>query len=258
VRDEPADRNRLVKTSLLDHTQADKVIYIDADSEVVGDLGPAFVLLDRFDVVLRMMAIPVNKAFDLAPGVPGGVFPHLHGGMFLLRDDRPARDFLVTWQRRMLESGLSRDQPALARTVYDRPDLRLIVLNAIWSADEFEAETLFDLTKHEPPRIRHYARPHTDLAVARRLREALEELLLLLADAMLRDASLAIDVARVVEKYRRLTHPLFASPLTRWLYLSAAHHWGRLRRGIEVDVTDWRSTAQGRAYTRDAGALWQD
>ena len=60
VRDEPADRNRLVKTSVLDHTVGERVLYVDADSEVVGDLDPAFRLLDRFDVVLRMQAIPVN------------------------------------------------------------------------------------------------------------------------------------------------------------------------------------------------------
>jgi hypothetical protein len=261
LRDEPADRNRLVKTSILEHTTSAEVLYVDADSEVVGDLGPAFRLLDRFDVVLRMIASPVNKPFELAPGVPGGVFPHLHGGMFLLRDDAPARGFLANWQRRMLESGLSRDQPALARTVYDLPELRLIVLNAVWSADEFEAETLFDPTKHEPPRIRHYARPHTDLAVAHRLRATLEGFLPLaplVPGGTAHDVGLAADVVRVREKYRRLTHPLFASPLTRRVYLSAAHRWCRWRRGIEVDVIDRRAIAAGRAYTRDAGRLWED
>jgi hypothetical protein len=258
VRDEPADQNRLVKTSILEHTTAATVLYVDADSEVVGDVDPAFRLLERFDVVLRMIAIPVNKPFELAPGIPGGVFPHLHGGMFLLRDDAPAHDFLATWQRRMLESGLSRDQPALARTVYDLPELRLIVLNAIWSADEFEAETLFHPTKHEPPRIRHYARPHTDLAVARRLHGTLEALLPLLPGALRSDPAVAADIARVQEKYRRLTHPLFASPLTRRAYLAAAHRFGRWRSGSEVDVTDRRATATGRAYTRDSGRLWQD
>jgi hypothetical protein len=254
VRDEPTDRNRLVKTSVLDHAVAEKVLYVDADSEVVGDLDPAFRLLDRFDVVLRMQAIPVNKPFELAPGIPGAVFPHLHGGVFLLSDGPDAHRFLAHWQRRMIESGLSRDQPALARTVYDLSDLRLVVLNAIWSADEFEAATLFDPAKHEPPRIRHYARPHLDLAVAHRLRDTLESLLPVLPST-LRGSD---DVARVTEKYRRITHPLFASLLTRRGYLAAAHRWGRLRRGIEIDVTDRRAAAQGRAYTRDAGRLWQD
>ena len=254
VRDEPADRNRLVKTSVLDHTVGERVLYVDADSEVVGDLDPAFRLLDRFDVVLRMQAVAVNKPFELADGIPGGVFPHLHGGVFLLRDGDAARAFLAHWQRRMVESGLSRDQPALARTVYDLPDLRAIVLNAIWSADEWEAATLFDPAKHEPPRIRHYARPHLDLAVAHRLRATFETLLPSLPSEV-RDSE---DVARVGEKYRRITHPLFASPLTRRAYLALAHRWGRLRRGTEVDVSDRRAIAQGRAYTRDAGRLWED
>ena len=253
VRDEPSDRNRFVKTSVLDHTSAGQVLYVDADSEVVGDLDPAFRLLERFDVVLRMQAVPVNKPFELAPGIPGGVFPHLHGGVFLLRDGEPARAFLAHWQRRMVESGLSRDQPALARTVYDLPDLRAIVVNAIWSADEWEAANLFN-AKREPPRIRHYAKPHHDLAAAGRLRATLDALLPLLP-GVLRDDP---DVARVREKYRRLTHPLFASLLTRRLYVSAAHRWGRLRGRSDVDVLDRRATAQGRAYTRETGRLWED
>jgi hypothetical protein len=253
VRDEPADQNRMVKTSILDHTVGEKVLYVDADSEVVGDLEPAFRLLDRFDVVLRMHATPVNKPFELADGIPGGVFPHLHGGVFLLRDGEAARGFLARWQQRMLESGLSRDQPALARTVYDLPELRVIVLNAIWSADEFEAATLFN-AKREPPRILHYAKPHHDLAVARRLRDTLEALLPTLPEALRGDA----DVARVREKYRRITHPLFASRVTRAPYLALAHRLGRLRGRPAVDVLDRRSIAQGRPYTKDAGRLWAD
>ena len=253
IRDEPADRNRLVKTSVLDHTTGERVLYVDADSEVVGDLDPAFRLLERFDVVLRMQAVPVNKPFALADGIPGGVFPHLHGGVFLLRDGDEARAFLAHWQRRMIESGLSRDQPALARTVYDLPELRSITVNAIWSADEWEAANLFN-EKREPPRILHYAKPHHDLAAASRLRETLEALLPVLPDAVRDDP----DVARVREKYRRITHPLFATPLTRRVYLAAAHRWGRLRGRPAVNVMDRRAIAQGRPYTRDNGRLWAD
>ncbi len=253
VRDEPADQNRLVKTSILEHTTAATVLYVDADSEVVGDVDPAFRLLERFDVVLRMIAVPVNKPFELAPGIPGGVFPHLHGGMFLLRDDAPARDFLATWQRRMLESGLSRDQPALARTVYDLPELPILMLNAVWLADEFEHETLFT-EKHEQPRIRHYARPHSDLAVACRLSATLDELLPLLPPEVLVDP----DVARVRAKYRRITHPLFARRFSRRAYVSATARWDRLRGRAPVDLADRQAIAQGRAYTRDAGRLWED
>jgi hypothetical protein len=253
VRDEPADRNRLVKTSVLDHTVGERVLYVDADSEVVGDLDPAFRLLDRFDVVLRMHAVPVNKPFELADGIPGGVFPHLHGGVFLLRDGDAARGFLATWQRRMVESGLSRDQPALARTVYDLPELRAIIVNAIWSADEWEAATLFN-AKREPPRILHYAKPHHDLDAAGRLRATLESLLPALPVGLQDDP----DVARVREKYRRITHPLFAWALTRRAYLAVAHRWDRLRGRPSLDVMDRRATAQGRPYTRDNGRLWAD
>jgi hypothetical protein len=253
VRDEPADRNRLMKTSVLDVVEAPMMIYLDADAEVVGELGPAFTMLERFDVVLRQHPVPVNKPFELAPGIPGQLFPHMSGGMFLLRDGEHARRFLAQWQRRMIESGLSRDQPALARAVYDLPELPILMLNAVWLADEFEHETLFT-EKHEQPRIRHYARPHSDLAVARRLSATLDELLPLLSAEVLADP----DVARVRAKYRRITHPLFARRFSRRAYVSATARWDRLRGRAPVDLVDRQAIAQGRAYTRDAGRLWED
>jgi len=253
VRDEPAARNRFVKTSILDHASADRVMYVDADAEVVGDLTPAFALLDRFDVVLRMHATPVNKPFELADGIPGGVFPHLHGGVFWLSDGDAARGFLATWQRRMVESGLDRDQPALARTVYDLPELRALVLNSVWSADPFEAATLHRPGR-EAPRILHYGKPHHALDVAHRLRAELEPLLPLLpADVRASEAA-----QRVQEKYRRLTSPLFRTALTRRAYLSFAHRTARLRGRPDVDVMDRGAVAEGRAYQRDAGRLWAD
>ena len=254
VRDEPTDRNRLVKTSVLDHTVAPKVLYVDADSEVVGDLDPAFRLLERFDVGLKSHTVPVNKPFELAPGIPGEVFAHLAGGMLLLRDGAPARDFLAHWQRRMVESGISRDQPALARAVYDLPELRLVVLNAVWTADEWERATLFDGTKHAPPRILHHGAPHEDLVVATRLRDLVAQLVPKLPPSLRDDA----DVARVVEKYRRITHPLSANRLTRRVYLALAHRRG-LRRGLgPIAIGDRGSEVMGRPYVRDAGRLWQD
>ena len=36
---ESAERNRFVKTSLLDFAEGDRVLYLDADAEVAGDLG---------------------------------------------------------------------------------------------------------------------------------------------------------------------------------------------------------------------------
>jgi hypothetical protein len=254
VRDEPADTNRLVKTSVLDHTVADKVLYVDADSEVVGDLDPAFRLLDRFDVGLKAHAVPVNKAFDLAPGVPGGTFTHFAGGMLLLRSCPQARDFLAHWQRRMVESGLSRDQPALARTVYDLPELRLVVLNAVWCADAAEVAALFDPRKHEEPRIRHHGEPEKDPAYAARVRREMERLV----GALAPERRTGDDVVRVAEKYRRITHPLFVGRATRWMYVVLAHRRG-LRRGIgPIGLGDRAAVAQGRPYTRDVGVLWDD
>jgi hypothetical protein len=254
VRDEPSDRNRLVKTSVLDHALADHVLYVDADSEVVGDLDPAFRLLERFDVGLKAHTVPVNKPFELAPGIPGGTFTHFAGGMLLLRSSPEARDFLAHWQRRMVESDLSRDQPSLARTVYDLPHLRLVVLNAVWCSDEWELATLFDPSKHERPRILHHGQPEKHPAYAARVRYEMKRLKGGVAAQPVGDA----EVARVMEKYRRITHPLFAGRLTRRLYIRLAHWRGMLRGSSPVDLRDRAAVARGRPYTRDAGRLWED
>lgn len=251
VRDEPADLNRLVKTSILDHTVAEKILYVDADSEVVGDMTPFFRLLDRFDVVLRLQAVPVNKAFELAEGIPGGAFPHYHGGAFLLRDGAAARAFLAHWQQRMLESSLNRDQPALARTVYDLPDLRLLVVNAVLCADDFEARVLFK-PKHEAPRIVHYGEPHRRPATVRRLLDISKGL----ATALIEPGAQAAELERARMKFRRMDHPLFRVRWTRSIYLRTV-----LRSAGEDVADDPRRRAQsvrGRPYDRDAGRLWDD
>ena len=253
VRDEPADRNRLTKTSVLDVVEASKMIYLDADAEVVGDLDPLFTLLDRFDIVLRMHPVPVSKPFELAPGIPGQLFPNLTGGMFLLRNGEPGRRFLAQWQRRLVESGLDRDHPALARAVLDLPDLRLLTVNAVWLANEFEHAALFT-AKHAAPRIRHYSRPERDPEVAHRLRVTLDALLPTLPAAVLADP----DVERVREKYRRITHPLFTMKATRHAYLAVMGRIDGFRGRQPVDVLDRRAQAQGRAYTGGDGRLWED
>ena len=251
VRDEPADLNRHVKTSILEFTVAEKVLYVDADSEVVGDLTPFFRLLDRFDVILRLQAVPVNKPFELADGIPGGAFPHYHGGAFLLRDGVEARAFLEHWQRRMFESGLSRDQPALARTVYDLPGLHLLVVNAVLCADDFETRALFK-PKHETPRIAHFGDPHGRPATARRLLD----IAVRMAAVLVEQGPHAAELERVRKKYRQMNHPLFRIRWTRSIYLRAA-----LRSAggdVAADPRRRTQSVRGRPYVGDGGRLWDD
>ncbi len=258
VRDEETDRNRLVKTSVLDFVEAEEMMYLDADAEVIGDLRPAFRLLQRFDIVLRTHDVPVHKPFVLDDGVPAQLFPHMSGRIFLLRAGEAGKGFLRHWQRRMVESGLSRDQPGLARTVWDLPRAPLILLNVPWLDTDVGAQHVE--RGGEPggtgmsPRVLHYKHPHADRRIAQRLHQTVEALAARLPSEMLSDP----EVVRVREKLRRVSHPLFWSRFTRRAFLSFAHRRGLRRLGVSVNVLHRPSVAEGLPYTRDVGRLWDE
>lgn len=258
-REEPSDRNRLIKTSALDFTSSDHLLYLDADVEVVGDLSPAWILLERFDVLLQAHPVPVHKPFELGPGIPGAVFPYFSGGMLFLRNERPAKDFLANWRSRLIESGLDRDQPALARTVYDLPETRLLVLNSIWQLD---VQHLDELLLRDPlfrrsgnrPMIVHHHDAHRDRAYAERLREVVD-----MAEAAVSPAvANSHEFIRVREKVHRASSKLFANRLTRHPYLAVVNRLGKRRHGVEADVLFRRNETKGAPFRPNAAGLWAE
>ena len=254
-RDEGTERNRFVKTAVLDYTVARKVVYLDADSEVLGDLTPAFRMLDRFDVLLKLHSEPSTLRFELAREISSQLFPHMSGAAAFFKDDRPARQFLALWQQRMVESGLDRDQPALARTVFDVAGQGILALNATWSASAWERENLVT-PKHEPVRILHYGHPHLDPAVARNLDQEFHRVVAVMPEELRATA----EVHRVRKKLRLVKHPLFRWRLSRRGVLSLRYRWSRLTGDQEglPRYTDRGSRAIGRPYRRDLGRLWTD
>jgi hypothetical protein len=258
-RDEPSDRNRLVKTSVLDFAECERVLYLDADVEVTGDLSPAWTLLERFDVLLQGHPVPVHKPFELSPGVPGALFPHFSGGLFFLRNDRPAREFLANWQMRLQQSGLDHDQPALARTVFDLPATRLLVLNSIWQMDVqhidvvLMGDPLFRKTGARPIVVHHHD-AHRSREYAGRLREMFD-----VATASLpHEVATSAEFVRVREKFRRTSSRLFSNRITRHPYLAVMHRIGLRRHGVDADVLFRRDETRGLGFRPNASGLWDD
>lgn len=249
VRDESADRNRTIKTAAIDFAIARRNVLVDADAEVVGDLAPALRLLDRFDVLLKMNASPLNKPFDLDPDIPSTVFPQYSSGVVFFRRSAPAERFFATWAAEFAALGLDRDQPALARTVLRCPEVPILVLNAIWNANPADLRSGLFRPEREQPRIDSFMDPASAPAIAGRLARTLEEILPALP-ASLREES---EVRRVVEKYRLLGHPAARWPMTRRILFALRSRARRLTGRGPVDIWDRGSVSIGERYSGGRG-----
>lgn len=121
------------------------VLYLDADTEAVGDLGFLFqVLEDGWELVLskdmakydtvRMMLRPDNREEAEATWRELGTDQALqyNGGMMAFRRCDRTRAFFRRWRREWERWG-KRDQGALLRALHQQP-LRLYVLGNQWNA----------------------------------------------------------------------------------------------------------------------------
>lgn len=126
--------NRYIKTNIIDYTDLDYAVYIDGDTEVRGSLDPIFRCLEKFDLAIRLCSKPTTKKYEVAPGVPSDLFPEWNGGVVFFRNNERSRIFFRRWSERFRREGKNRDQPALARTVYETEgETRLLSLNAVWN-----------------------------------------------------------------------------------------------------------------------------
>jgi hypothetical protein len=106
----------------MDRAPWDRCFYLDTDTLVVGDLSPAFALLDRFEFAADQIG---GGHHYTIPGVPPS-FPELSGGALLWRPTERVRKFFERW-RELFDAY---DQSDLGRT-YDQKSLRV----AMWESD---------------------------------------------------------------------------------------------------------------------------
>lgn len=106
----------------MDRAPWDRCYYLDTDTLIVGDLSPAFALLDRFEFAADQIG---GGHHYTIPGLPPS-FPELSGGALLWRPTERVRKFFERW-RELFDQF---DQSDLGRT-YDQKSLRA----AIWESD---------------------------------------------------------------------------------------------------------------------------
>ena len=97
----------------------ERVVFLDTDTQVCGDLSPLFDVLDRFDLAVLQ---DVNRGWNYElPGVPA-CFTEFNTGVLAFRRTPAVLDFFRQWGENHAElartGGFVNDQPAFRQTLY--------------------------------------------------------------------------------------------------------------------------------------------
>ena len=100
----------------------ERIIFLDTDTHVVGDLSPVFRLLERFDLALLQ---DVNRGWNYElPDVPLAFSEFNTGVIAFRKSDGVAqffRDWRANYQQLRAELNLISDQPSFRRTIFLSP-----------------------------------------------------------------------------------------------------------------------------------------
>jgi len=210
--------NRMIKTNIIKYASFERGAYFDCDTEIRGSLEPIFKCLDRFDVAIKLNPKPTFKDYEIAPGIPGQFFPFWAGGVIFFKTNDKAKALFRRWSKIFKQAGKSVDQPALARAIYDTPNVRLLSLNAVWNTflgDEvvilknkkLSSESLKWLKNS---RIWHYRKPEEWPYVAPDLYSIHQHLF----NSMINpNKSILMEIDNVGRRYK-----ILASPLYRYIF----------------------------------------
>jgi hypothetical protein len=194
------EKNRLIKTNIIDYTDLDYAVYIDGDTEVRGCLDPVFECLERFDLALKLCPKPTAKEYEVAPGIPSHLFPEWNGGVLFFRNNERSREFFKRWSEIFRREGKNRDQPALARALYESDGgARLLSLNAVWNTFRSDLPALPN--GRGDSRIWHYRKAEKYPAVAPsilRLHEAFK------TTVAVNNPSMTGDLEEIARRYQFL------------------------------------------------------
>ena len=208
--------NRAIKTRALHYASYDKAAYLDCDTEICGDLSPMFICLDRFDIILKQQHGSSSKQYDVAPGVPGHLFPYWNGGVVFFRKNERGTRFFDEWNRLFNEMGGRSDQPSLVRTVYENPDVRVLSVGSVWNTFKSDLPQLEKQGVKINSRIWHYRDANAYPNVARKILNIHREIF---GAIRFHTEESRVDAENVAFRYRVLASRWYGNPLTRPLFL---------------------------------------
>ena len=123
VRVDPALQGQRNRAKLgMDLAPWERCLFLDTDTYVVGDLGPGFALLDRFEFAGQQ---PGGGHHYTLPGLPPS-FPEVNSGVLFWRRGERTRALFARW-RELFDAYAREDD---ART-WDQKSLRM----ALWESD---------------------------------------------------------------------------------------------------------------------------
>ncbi len=196
------EQNRDIKTRCIEFADFERGAYIDCDTEICGDLGPMFECLKRFDVILKLNPRPTNKDYYVGEGVPGYLFPFYNGGLVFFRNNERVSRFFAAWRRLFYEYGKKSDQPALARAVFENPDVRYLTVGSVWNTFPDDVPLLRHKGFSVPYRVWHYIDPADFPDVAHRVFAHSAKIAPVVCGVT---ADQDAEIKMVIRKYRVLT-----------------------------------------------------
>jgi hypothetical protein len=137
--DLPDNQNRLVKTDLLRYTPFQRTLYLDCDTEVVGDVKTMARFLDYWDVALRLReegySPTATKGRQTVLDGAASVFelPHWNGGVVLFAANERVAEFFSLWNHYYQTGGIPYDQVSLVEAAF-RSSCRILSLDGRWNA----------------------------------------------------------------------------------------------------------------------------
>jgi hypothetical protein len=131
--------NRLLKTDVYRLSPFALTLFLDCDTMVVGSLDRIPLFLERWDVLLRMVAAPCkyDGHHDVLPArVPFRDVTHFNSGVVGFRRTEATREFFELWQERHLAMDIGRDQPPLIEALF-ASSVRVLPLRVEWNLGDF-------------------------------------------------------------------------------------------------------------------------
>lgn len=169
---EESAANRKFKLAVDEVTPFDRTVYLDCDTEVRGDLWPAFRLLETYDMAVRLLNKPTTANFEVYPGHTARSLgmAEWNAGVLFFRKSEGSSAVFRKWREIFVTEQMSRDQPALLRAILATPDVRLLPLPPEWNAKPSVLDEYYQVQRHpESIRIFHYREPFRRPEIARDL-----------------------------------------------------------------------------------------
>lgn len=147
------------KVDMLPQSPFAETLYLDTDTRVIGDLSPAFRLLQNFDLaVAHRVPDPKRLQRSQAGDLPPTAFPEHNSGVMFYRATLGVREFLRQWSEAYHIMGRTADQVSLREQLW-KSDIRFATLPARFNTRKYTWQNHW-FRRGAPPVVLHLNRFH--------------------------------------------------------------------------------------------------